>query len=65
MVRLPDGAQYSTLGIASVEDCTFREDGTVERCTYLETDAFSGWEAIINGTAKAIVRIFTLGLVSI
>lgn len=59
------GESYHTLGVAEVTQCetyTFREDGLIERCTSIKTDAFSGWEAIMNGAASAVVKIFTLGL---
>ena len=54
-----------TLGIAEVEVCkeyTFRDDGLIQECERVETDAFSGWEAIIQGIGNTVVKILTLGL---
>jgi hypothetical protein len=63
-VTTVEGGHIQTLGIAHVEQCEkfdSREDGMHERCIYVSTDAFSGWEAIMDGAAGAVVRIFTLG----
>lgn len=63
-MRTPDGYIHS-LGIATVETVEVfegREDGLVGRRTIVETDAFSGWEAVITGTGNAVVKILTLGL---
>ena len=63
-----DGSQYHTLGIAEVRDCIKyegREDKVIERCIKVKTDAFSGWEAVMNGAATAVVKILTLGMIPI
>jgi hypothetical protein len=65
MYRTPEGGHFHTLGIAEIKVCeTFegREDLLVERCSRLDTDAFSGWAAIIEGTGNVILKIFTFGL---
>lgn len=65
MAKMPGGYDYKTLGIAEVEVChryEGREDKLVERCDRVSTDAFSGWEAIMNGAAKAIIKVLTMGL---
>lgn len=60
--RYDTGAEYDyTAGIAEVERCERyegRDDGLVEKCKRVTTDAFSGWEAITQG----VVRMFTFGL---
>ena len=64
-LRTPEGFEYATLGIADVEVChkyEGREDKLVERCDKVKTDGFSGWKAIMNGAAEAVVKMLTLGL---
>ena len=59
-----DKVRVHSLGIATVEECTHyegREDKVVKECSKVETDAFSGWEALMNGIANIIVRIMTFG----
>lgn len=67
-VSTTDGRSYHTLGIAKVKECTTfegREDNLVKQCIEVKTDAFSGWEAIMNGAADAVIKILTLGLVPV
>ena len=55
---------YRTLGIAHIKECTIykeRADHVIGVCTKVDTDAFSGWEAIMKGIGDMVVRIFTLG----
>ena len=64
MVKTPSGDQYHTLGIATLEVTKHyegREDGLTTETIELMTDAFSGWEAIIEGLGSAVVKIFTFG----
>lgn len=56
--------QYRTLGIAHVRECTTyvdREDKAIEKCTKIDTEGFSGWEAIMQGIGSMVVRIITFG----
>ncbi len=60
-----DKVRIHSLGIAEVEECTYyegREDGMVKECSKVETDAFSGWEALMTGIGKMVVRIMTFGI---
>lgn len=64
-VQLPDSSSYQTLGIAEVKHCAEyagRDDGMIRECMEIKTSGFSGWEAIMNGAADAVVKILTLGL---
>lgn len=63
-VHTADGTRMHTLGIAEAEVCKHyegREDKVIKECTVLATDAFSGWEAVMNGIANILVRVMTFG----
>jgi len=58
--------KYRTLGVAHIRECTTyveREDKAVEKCTKIDTEGFSGWEAVMKGIGSMVVRILTLGQV--
>lgn len=62
--KTDEEVRVHSLGIASAEECSYyegREDGMVMECTTVETDAFSGWEAVMTGIGNVLVRVMTFG----